>query len=56
MDDEFMFEIDELMNEGRFDAVIEKIRELDEDEMNLELSLILAHALSRAPLYEHFLL
>ncbi len=55
MDDEFMFEIDELMNEGKFDAVIEKIRELDEDEMNLELSLILAHALSQCAEYREAL-
>lgn len=55
MDNEFMFEMDQLMNEGRFDVVVERIRELDEEEMNPELSLMLAHSLSQCAEYREAL-
>ncbi len=51
MDNEFLFEMDELMNEGKFDEVIERIGELDEDEVGVELHIMLAHALSQCARY-----
>ncbi len=46
MDPEFFSEIDELMGNGKFDEVVKKIQALDDDEMNEELALTLAHALT----------
>ena len=51
MDNEFLYEMDELMNEGKFSEVVEKIRELDEEELGIELHLMLAHALSQCAKY-----
>ncbi len=51
MENEFLFEMDELMNEGKFYEVIERISELDEDDFNTELHLMLAHALSQCAQY-----
>ncbi len=55
MDNEFMYEMDELLSEGKFDEVIQKIKELDEDEMTTELHIMLAHALSQCARYHEAL-
>ncbi len=51
MDNEFLYEMDDLMNEGRFEEVAGRISELDEDEICVELRLMLAHALSQCAKY-----
>ncbi len=51
MDNEFLYELDELMNEGKFDEVVERIRGLDEEDFGVELHLMLAHALSQCAKY-----
>lgn len=51
VDNEFLYEMDELMNEGRFQEVIDRISELDEDEMTNELYIMLAHSLSQCAKY-----
>ena len=51
MDNDFLYEMDELMNEGKFQEVIERINELDEEEMSNELYIMLAHSLSQCAKY-----
>ena len=51
MDNDFLYEMDELMNEGKFQDVIERINELDEEEMSNELYIMLAHSLSQCAKY-----
>ncbi len=55
MDNDFIFDIDELMNEGRFEEAINKIQELDEDELSGELIFMLAHCLSQCRRYRETL-
>lgn len=55
MDNEFMYELDNLMNDGMFEEAANRIRELDEDEMNEELTLMLAHCLSQCAKYREAL-
>lgn len=55
MDNDFLYEMEELMNNGKFREVINKIRDLDEDEINTELYLMLAHALSQCAQYQEAL-
>lgn len=47
VDSDFLFELEELFSDGRFEEAIEKIEELDEDELTPEISISLAHALSQ---------
>ncbi len=55
MENDFIFDIDELMNEGKFEEAINKIQELDEDEMSGELIFMLAHCLSQCQRYRETL-
>ena len=55
MDNEFMYEIEALMNDGRFEEAADKLSELDEDEMTEELTLMLAHCLSQCARYREAL-
>lgn len=55
VDNEFMYEIENLMNDGQFEQAAEKISQLDEDEMNEELTLMLAHCLSQCARYREAL-
>lgn len=55
MDNEFLFEIDGLMNDGRYEEAIDKISELDEEEMTEELTIMLAHCLSQCAKYREAL-
>ncbi len=47
MDADFLMELDEILQNGEFETAIEKIRELDEDEMTVDLYITLAHSLSQ---------
>lgn len=47
MDADFLLELDELMQSGEFETAIERIEELDEEEMTTDLYITLAHALSQ---------
>ena len=47
MDQEFFYELDDLMSRGEFEEVIDRINELDEDEQSPELRIMLAHALTQ---------
>lgn len=55
VDNEFMYEIEALMNDGRFEEAADKLSELDEDEMTEELTLMLAHCLSQCARYREAL-
>ncbi len=55
MDNEFLYEMDDLLSQGKFEEVIEGISALDEEEMTLELHLMLAHALSQCARYHEAL-
>ncbi len=55
MDNEFMMEMDELMNMGEFEEVICRIQELDEDELNQEIIIMLAHCFSQCSRYREAL-
>ena len=46
MDYEFMDEIEELLLNEQYNAVIEKIEALDEDELSSQIMILLAHAYS----------
>lgn len=51
MDADFIMELEELMNNGEFEAAVQKIGELDEEEMTTELYVTLAHALTQCGRY-----
>ncbi len=55
MDNDFIFDIDELMNEGRFEEAINRIQEFDEDELSGELIFMLAHCFSQCQRYRETL-
>ena len=55
MDNDFIFDIDGLMNEGKFEEAIGMIQELDEDEMSDELMFMLAHCFSQCARYREAL-
>lgn len=47
MDADFMLELEELLVNGEFAAVIEKLSELEEDDLTPDLKITLAHSLSQ---------
>lgn len=55
MDNEFLYEMDELMNEGKFAEVVERIKALDDEDFSIELHIMLAHALSQCAKYHEAL-
>lgn len=55
MDSDFIFDIDELMNEGKFEEAVNKIYELNENELSEELVFMLAHCLTQCQRYHEAL-
>ena len=51
MDENFYYELDELMNEGKFEEIISRIDDLDSDDLNSSLLLTKAHCLSQIGRY-----
>lgn len=55
MDQDFLFELDELLSNGDFETAVEKIEELDEEEKTSEIKIMYAHALSQCGQYQEAL-